>query len=141
MGARHLRVGYGQRACVAMVCAAILVCMTARLAADVVAVRFPEGVTHGFLALSTLDGDRLADGDLIQRVHGTLVTSRLTFRFLDGSAFDETSVFTQHRQFRLLRDHLVLKGPTFPHPLDMTLDTQTGVIAVKYSDDDGGRKK
>ena len=57
-----------------------------------VAVRYAEGLVHGFLVLRTLAGDTLADGDLIQVASGDRVTSRLVFRFKDGSVHDETAV-------------------------------------------------
>jgi hypothetical protein len=102
---------------------------------DAVAVRHPEGVVHGFLTLSTLAGETLADGDLIQTTRGNRVTSRLVFHFRDGSLHDETAVFTQGRAFRLLSDHLVQKGPSFPHPLDATVDATRGHAVVRYADD------
>jgi hypothetical protein len=105
-----------------------------------VTVRHREGLVHGFLVLRTLDGKALADGDLIQRVRGTRVTTRLVFRFKDGSVHDDTAVFDQERQFRLVSDHLIQKGPTFPQPLDMSIDGMTGEVTVKYTDDDGQQK-
>src|SRR5689334_22312121 len=65
-----------------------------------VSVRYSEGLVHGFLALRNLDGELLADGDLLQRASGMRVTSRLVFRFKDGSLHDETAVFSQRREFR-----------------------------------------
>lgn len=103
--------------------------------AEPVAVRYSEGVVHGFLVLSTLEGKKLADGDLMQVARGDRVTSRLVFRFPDGSVHDETVVFSQHRRFRLLRDHLVQKGPAFPLPLELTIDGASGVTTVRYTDD------
>lgn len=38
--------------------------------AEPVAVRFTEGLVHGFLTLRTLDGALVANGDLIQRAQG-----------------------------------------------------------------------
>jgi hypothetical protein len=55
------------------------------LCADTVSVRHTEGIVHGFLALRTLDGTTIADGDLIQHAQGDRVTSRLVFHFKDGS--------------------------------------------------------
>jgi hypothetical protein len=69
------------------------------LPAAPVAERHPEGLVHGFLVLRTLEGDTLADGDLIQVAHGDRVTSRLVFHFKDGSIHDETAVFSQRRNF------------------------------------------
>jgi hypothetical protein len=102
-----------------------------------VAVRHTEGVVHGFLVLRTMDGETLADGDLIQIARGDRVTSRLVFHFKDGSVHDETAVFSQRGRFRLLRDHLVQKGPAFPRPVDVAIDGATGQVAVRYTDDDG----
>lgn len=53
-------------------------------AAAPVAVRFPEGLTHGFLVLRTLDGALIASGDLLQSMRGAEVESRMVFRFKDG---------------------------------------------------------
>ncbi len=100
-----------------------------------VTVRHPEGITHGFLALRTLEGATIADGDLVQDQRGAPVTTRLTFHFRDGSLHDETAVFSQRARFRLVSDHLVQKGPSFPHPLDMSIDAVTGVVRVRYSED------
>jgi hypothetical protein len=104
-----------------------------------VAVRQTEGVVHGFLILRTLAGETLADGDLIQTVRGNRVTTRLVFHFRDGSLHDETTVFTQRREFRLVSDHLVQRGPTFPHALDARVDATNGHVAVRYTDD--GKEK
>lgn len=93
-----------------------------------------EGVVHGFLALSTLDGVKLADGELIQTSQGDRVTSRLVFHFLDGSIQDETVVFTQRKRFHVLSDHLIQQGPTFPIQVDMTMDGTSGQTTVRYTD-------
>jgi hypothetical protein len=85
--------------------------------ADPVPVRYAEGVTHGFLVLRTLQGKDVADGDLSQVVHGDRVSRRLVFHFKDGSIQDESVVFSQRGTFRLLSDHLIQKGPAFPHPI------------------------
>lgn len=102
--------------------------------AEPVRVRHPEGVVHGFLALRSADGERIADGDLIQNASGGRVTSRLVFHFKDGSTNDETAVFSQRGQFRLIRDRLIQKGPSFPQPLDMTIDAARGSVRVAYED-------
>jgi hypothetical protein len=108
--------------------------------AEPVAVRHAEGLVHGFLVLRTLDGTAIADGDLIQTASGDRVTAQLVFHFADGSLHDETTVFTQRRQFRLVSDHLVQKGPTFPTPIDLSIDAATGAVAVRYVDDHGQQK-
>src|SRR6185295_11647312 len=70
-------------------------------AAAPIAVRFTEGLTHGFLMLRTIDGGLIASGDLLQVVRGTKVESRMVFHFKDGSLFDERVVFTQQRVFAM----------------------------------------
>jgi hypothetical protein len=110
------------------------------LSAEPVAVRYTEGVVHGFLVLRTLDGTAIADGDLIQVDRGDRVTSRLVFHFKDGSVNEETAVFTQREHFRLLSDHLVQKGPAFPQPLDMSIDCASGQVTVRYANDHGDQK-
>ena len=114
----------------------ILVSLTApRAIPATVPVRYAEGLVHGFLVLRTLEGDTIADGDLSQVAQGDKVTSRVVFHFKDGSVQDEVTVFSQRRNFRLLNDHLVQKGPSFRHPLDVSIDGSTGQVAVRSTDD------
>ncbi len=110
------------------------------IGAEMVAVRHVEGLVHGFLTLKDPGGRLLASGDLIQTATGHRVTSRLTFRFKDGSLSDETAVFTQNGQFRLISDHLIQKGPAFPRPLEMTIDRAQNRVVVRYTDEDGKAK-
>ncbi len=108
--------------------------------AEPVRVRFKEGLVHGFLVLSTLAGERLADGDLIQTVNGDRVTSRLVFRFKDGSLHDETAVFSQRGTFRLISDHLVQRGKAFAREIEVSIDARGGRVEVRYKDDEGKEK-
>jgi hypothetical protein len=110
------------------------------LPAEPVAVRRAEGVVHGFLVLRSSDGKTLADGDLIQFADGDRVTSRVVFHFRDGSIHDDTAVFSQRGRFRLLSDHLVQKGPSFPHPMEVSIDGRSGRVTVRYRDKDGDEK-
>ena len=107
------------------------------LSAAPVAVRYTEGLVHGFLVLRTLDGRAIADGDLNQVASGAQVTARLTFRFRDGSLHDETAVYTQREQFRLVSYRLVQRGPSFPRRLEMSIDAGSGQVTVRHTDDDG----
>jgi hypothetical protein len=104
-----------------------------------VPVRFSEGLVHGFLVLSAMDGTHLADGDLEQTAQGDRVTSRLVFHFTDGSLDDDTAVFTQRRQFAFVSEHLVQRGPSFPRAIDMTV-TAGGQAVVQYVDEHGAHK-
>jgi hypothetical protein len=121
-----------------MACAALA--GPAILPADPVAVRYAEGLVHGFLALRTLDGTLLANGDLIQIARGGQVNSQLAFHFKDGSLHDETAIFSQRDHFRLVSNHVVQKGPAFPRPLDMTINAESGQVTVRYRDDDGRKR-
>ncbi len=85
--------------------------LVAVLSAQTVAVHFKEGLIHGFLSLSTLEGDPIAAGDLTQVAHGNQVTSRLVFHFKDGSLQDETTVFSQRDSFRLISYRLDPERP------------------------------
>src|SRR5437868_2888385 len=117
----------------------LLICAAAfhatGLSAAEVPVRFKEGLVHGFLVLRTLEGKTLADGDLIQVAHGNRVTSRLTFHFKDGSLHDETAVFSQRGSFRLLSDHMVQSGPAFEHPIEVAMNSSSGQVTVRYTED------
>lgn len=106
------------------------------LKADPIPVHYPEGTAHGFLALRTPEGKLLAAGDLIQVIHGNEVTTRLVFRFKDGSLDDDTTVFSQHGVFRLISDHHIQKGPSFPHPTNVLIKAATGQVTVRYQDKD-----
>src|SRR5437868_4276276 len=121
-----------------IVTAAVLA--SAPAGAEPVAVRYAEGLVHGFLALRSADGALIADGDLFQAARGNRVTSRLVFHFKDGSLQEETAVFSQRGQFHLVSDRLVQKGPTFPRPLDMSIDGASGTVTVHYQDDHGQAK-
>lgn len=116
-----------------LACAALL--RPGPMPGEVVAVRYREGVVHGFLALRTLEGKTLAVGDLIQSSQGDRVTSRLVFHFKDGSVHDETGVYSQGRGFRLLNAHLVQKGPAFERPMEVSIDGKSGRVTVRYTDD------
>jgi len=121
-----------------LACAAVLPPGT--LSAAPVAVRHTEGLVHGFLVLRTLEGNILADGDLIQVAHGDRVTNHLMFRFRDGSVRDETAIFSQCGNFRLLNYHLVQKGPAFQRPMEVLVDNATGQVRVRYTDEDAKEK-
>ncbi|HEY3619080.1 MAG TPA: hypothetical protein VGK96_19890 [Candidatus Sulfotelmatobacter sp.] len=121
-----------------MILASIL--FGASASAAPVPVRYKEGLLHGFLVLSTLDGDRLAEGDLTEVPHGNRITSRLIFRFKDGSRQEETVIFSQHRYFRIVSYHLVQKGPAFPHATEVSIEPSTGQTTVRYTDSDGTEK-
>jgi hypothetical protein len=110
------------------------------LPAETVAVRHAEGLVRGFLVLRSTSGAFLASGDLIQTSRGDRVTSRLVFHFKDGSIQDETAVFTQSGRFRLLTDHMIQRGPTFPYPMEISIDAVIGRVTIRYWEGDGKEK-
>lgn len=128
--------------CRAFVIPVISVCFLAisSVSASPVEVRYKEGILHGFLVLSTLEGNPIAEGDLTQVPHGNRITSRLIYRFKDGSRQEETAIFSQRGYFRLLSYHLIQKGPAFQHATEVTIAPATGQVTVRYTDDDGKEK-
>lgn len=106
-------------------------------ASETIRVRHPEGTLHGFLSLTTENGQIVASGDLVEIVRGDRVTSRLTFHFADGSIDDETTVFTQRGTFKLISDHHIQRGPYFPTQLDMNINVPKGTVTTRWKDKDG----
>src|SRR5512143_2495701 len=89
---RNAMMGDVRSRLLAMLLACTALLQPGALAGEPIAVRHAEGVVHGFLVLRTLDGNAIADGDLIQIARGDRVTSQLLFHFKDGSVHDETAV-------------------------------------------------
>jgi hypothetical protein len=116
----------------AMILLASLFSSAAR--AELIGVRYAQGASHGFLALKTLDGSMIAIGESTQTVHGDRVTSRLIFRFRDGSIDDDVTVFTQRQVFRLVSDHHIQRGPSFPKPIDFLIEMATGDLSFRSED-------
>lgn len=116
-----------------------LVVMASALSASDVPVHYQEGLTHGFLVLSTLDGNPIAVGDLEEVVRGRRVTNHLVYHFKDGSLQDETAIFSQRGTFRLISYRLIQKGPSFPHTSDLSI-AANGEVKVSYTDDKGNEK-
>ncbi|WP_263385851.1 hypothetical protein [Granulicella arctica] len=108
--------------------------LAASLKAEPIPVRYGQGSSHGFLALKTLDGTTIATGESTQVVSRGKVTSRLIFRFKDGSVDEDVTVFTQDKVFRLLTDHHIQHGPSFPKPIDFLIDMTSGNLTFKAED-------
>lgn len=108
--------------------------LAAALPADPVAVRYQEGSVHGFLSLYSMNGRLLASGDLIQVASGDRITLHRVFNFKDGSVDDETTIFTDRGVFRLISDRHIQKGPAFPQPADIVIETESNNVTVHYRD-------
>ncbi len=103
----------------------VLLSTTSVANAEPVPVRFPEGTTHAYLSLKTVEGRQIAQGELIQTVRGKTINARLLFRFKDGSLHDERVTYSQHRIFRMEKYHLVQTGETFPTQQEVTLNRKS----------------
>jgi hypothetical protein len=107
-----------------------------------VAVRFPEGLTHGFLLVRSAEGDIVGHGELTQTVReGGVAESRLVFRFKDGSLHDEKVAFSQQRVFTLIRYQLIQRGPSFPEQMDVVVDRGTSSYEVRTRSGEDGKEK
>jgi hypothetical protein len=107
--------------------------------AEQIAVRFTEGVTHGFLLLRTQEGEVIAHGEVSQVARNGRVTDHLLFRFKDGSSHEETTIFSQRGKFRLISNRVVQKGPSFQKPSDTFIEASQGQVTISYTDD--GKEK
>jgi hypothetical protein len=105
--------------------------------ADSVAARYVQGSYHGFLELRSDDGHVVAAGDTTSLASGDRVTTETIFHFKDGSVDDETAVFTQRRTLQLISDHHIQKGPSFPHPMDVSIEARSGTVTVRSVGKDG----
>jgi hypothetical protein len=103
-----------------------------------VAMRFPEGIAHGFLLVRSLAGETIGQGEMTQVVkEGDLVESHLVFNFKDGSLHDEKVTFSQQRVFTMLRYHLVQRGPSFPDQIEVSIDRSTAEYKVRSKAGEG----
>ena len=118
--------------------AAIFLCglffWTAPLRAAPIPVRHVEGISHGFLVLRDSSGKAIAYGDMMQDTHHGRVTSSLTFHFLDGSYYDDTTIYIEHGFFRVVSDHSTEKGPSFKTPMETWVNTKTGQFKAITTD-------
>jgi hypothetical protein len=92
---------------------------------------------HRLMVARSEDGKVIANVGFTQVVQSDEVTLRLIYHFLDGSISDETTTFTQHGTFRLVRDHLIQQGPFFPKQVDFTVDTTNGTAVSRTTDKNG----
>lgn len=125
---------------------AVLMALTALVSAPAdatpVAVRFPEGMAHGFLLVRSLAGEIIGQGEMTQVVkEGDLVESHLVFNFKDGSLHDEKVTFSQQRVFTMLRYHLVQHGRSFPDQIEVSIDRSTAEYKVRSSMEEDGKEE
>ena len=109
----------------ALVCAAILGLLLSAVPASAapIAVRIPEGNSHGFVDFYA-GSRKIGHGELVQFRRGKELENRLTVAFDDGSLYDETVIFTQARVFRLRSYRLRQEGPSFPEASEVSFDAE-----------------
>ncbi len=112
-----------------VLCSFLLVIHSASQA-DPIPARLKQGAGHIFLLLLDENGKTLAAGESLQTVKGYTVTTRTTFHFRDGSLDDETTVFEQRVNFRVLTDDHLQRGPAFPHPMQIRIEAVNGRVIV-----------
>ncbi|MEK6639876.1 MAG: hypothetical protein AABZ17_04305 [Nitrospirota bacterium] len=127
--------------CVALIAViAALVCTPVNAAP--IAVKFPEGMTHGFLLVRSLAGEILGQGEMIQTLkEDDLIENQLVFRFKDGSLHDEKVAFSQQRVFTMISYRLVQRGPSFPEQLDVSVDRGTAKYTVRLQEGEDGKEE
>ena len=118
----------------------VLIAM-ASAAADPVTVRSPEGTTHGFLLLRSLQGQTLAHGELVAVPHGDRMESRLTWRFRDGSLQDEVVTYLQRPVLKLLSYKQIQRGPSFPGDLEVAFTREPNRYEVKQREKERRRPR
>lgn len=113
----------------------LLALVASSVGAGPIAVRFPEGVAHGFVVLRRERGEVLAHDELVLAPRGEGMERRLVFRFADGSLYDETVTFSQKRVYRLLSYKLIQKGPSFTEASEISFDRSGRYRALTGNDE------
>jgi len=129
------------RACAALITVIAVLLCTPVYAAPI-AVKFPEGMTHGFLLVRSLAGEILGQGEMIQTLkEDDLIESQLVFRFKDGSLHDERVAFSQQRVFTMISYRLVQRGPSFPDQIDVSVERGTAAYKVRSQEGEDGKEE
>lgn len=139
-----LRTSVGHREVCAALAVSIVIAVLTSSSADAtsIPVRFPEGIAHGFLLVRSLTGEVIGQGEMTQVVKaGDQVESHLVFTFKDGSLHDEKVIFSQQRVFKMLRYHLVQRGPSFPDQIEVSIDRSTAEYKVRSKGGEDGKEE
>jgi hypothetical protein len=104
-----------------------------KLSATLIPVKHKEGTSHGFIVLRSQQGDILATGDMTQTVEGENIRSEMVLHFKDRSIYDEVTVFSEKKDFRLISDHVRQEGKSFPSPVEMRINVANGDVEA-FSD-------
>jgi hypothetical protein len=100
----------------------VFVLFASAAVADPLRATFQQGALHAFLVVRDEGGKIIGIGDVMNVRMGNAWKLRMTLKFNDGSVDDETAVYQQHTTLRLLTDHHIQKGPSYPKPMDMSID-------------------
>ena len=130
----------------ASTCFAVIMVIATLVSAPVdaapVAVRFPEGIAHGYLLVRSLAGEIIGQGEMTQVVkEEDLVESHLVFNFKDGSLHDEKVTFSQQRVFTMISYRLVQRGPSFPDQIEVSIDRSTAEYMVRSKTGKDGKEE
>lgn len=105
-----------------------LLLLTGVVAGEPIKMKHGQGEVHAFLAVRTESGKLLGTADEVNVPMDKTWRSRLTIRFRDGSVDDDTAIYTQGSVLRLVSDHHVQKGPSFPSATDVTIKMASGDV-------------
>ena len=120
-----------------LVAALLAITLNRAAHAEQIPVKHVQSPLHRYMVARSEAGKTIANVEFSQVVQSGEVTMRLTYRFVDGSIDDETTRYTQHGRFRLVRDHHVQRGPFFAKPVDFTVDAATGMVTSRTIDRNG----
>ena len=130
--------------CTSMVAILVLITLFVYSPANAapVAVRFLEGVAHGYFLVRSFVGETIGQGELSQVLkEENVVESHVVIHFKDGSLYDEKVAFSQQRVFTIVRYHLIQRGPSFPDQIDVLIDRGTAEYRVRSQERKDGREK
>jgi hypothetical protein len=121
-----------------LVAAVLALALDSAAHAERISVKSIQRPMHRFMVARSEDGKSIARGEFSQVVRGDEVTMRLIYHFVDGSTDDETTTYTQHGTFQLVRNHHIQKGPFFAKPIDFMVEAATGTATTRTVDRNGG---
>jgi hypothetical protein len=102
-------------------------------------VKHAVGARHGFLTIRSQGGTTIGYGEFSEYATGDLVTVNIAYHFQDGSLDEETSTFTQRKDFQFVSDHHVQRGKFFKQPSDITVEAN-GKVTTRSVDKNGQEK-
>ena len=105
--------------------------------AEQISVKHVQRPMHRWMVARLEDGKTIARGEFTQVVRGDEVSMQLIYHFGDGSVDEETTTYRQQGTFRLVRSHLIQKGPFFVKAVDFSVEAATGMATTRTTDRSG----